>query len=95
MFVCVLSVRLHIFDARSLKEKRSVVKSLLEKTRNRFGLAIAEVGDHDLWQSTRLGIAMVAASKPILEKEMEKVLSFLEQGGEVELVEANHEIWAF
>ncbi|MCR4443208.1 MAG: DUF503 domain-containing protein [Peptococcaceae bacterium] len=95
MFVCVLSVRLHIFGARSLKEKRSIIKSLLEKTRNRFGLAIAEVGDQDLWQSSRLGIAMVAGSRMLLEREMEKVLSFLEQGGEVELVEANHEIWGF
>ena len=95
MFVCLVKVRFFFNAGHSLKEKRSVVKSLLEKTRCRFGLSIAEVGDHDLWQSSQVGFALIGNDKGLLEREMEKVLDFMEQGGEMEIVEVNHEIWGF
>lgn len=95
MFVCVVGVRLYLGGAHSLKEKRSVVKSLLEKTRHKFALSMAEVGDHDLWQSSRIGFALVGNDKGFLEREMEKILDFLEQGGEAEIAAVKHEIWSF
>lgn len=95
MFVCLVRVRLFMGAVHSLKEKRSIVKSLMEKTRHKFPLSIAEVGDHDLWQSCLVGFALVGNNQGLLEREMEKVLDYMEQTGEAEVVEFNHEIVSY
>lgn len=95
MYICVIKIRLHLFTAQSLKDKRSVIKSLIRKVQNKFSLSIAEVGDHELWQSSLIGVALVANNKRILEREMEKALAFIEQGTEFEIIEVRHEIWSF
>lgn len=95
MFVCVLKIRLHLYNAQSLKDKRSVVKSLLRKTQDKFGVSIAEVGDNELWQSALIGLAIAGSSQRLLEREKEKVLHFMEQDPEFEIVEIHHEIWSF
>ena len=61
MFVLALEVELHIVDAHSLKDKRQVVKSLVETVRRRFGISAAEVGRQDSWQRATLGFVVVAS----------------------------------
>jgi uncharacterized protein len=63
MFVLAVQIDLHVPTARSLKEKRMVVKSILDGCRHRFRVAAAEVGFHDQWQRAELGFAMVASSE--------------------------------
>ena len=46
----VLTLELHIEAAHSLKEKRHVVKSLKERLRGRFNVAVSEIDYHDVWQ---------------------------------------------
>ncbi|HZU72122.1 MAG TPA: DUF503 domain-containing protein [Acidimicrobiales bacterium] len=54
-------------DSHSLKEKRAVLKPILEGTRRRFAVASAEVGHQDSWQRARLGIAAVAGTPSQVE----------------------------
>lgn len=61
MFVGIARAELHLPAARSLKDKRQVVRSLKDRLRDRALAAVAEVDYHDLWQRTALGIAVVAA----------------------------------
>ena len=63
MYVLALQVDLHVPTARSLKEKRMVVKSILDGSRQRFRVAAAEVGFQEQWQRAELGFAMVASSE--------------------------------
>ena len=62
MFVLAMEVDIRIVDAHSLKDKRQVVKSIVETARRRFGISAAEVGSQDAWQRARLGFAVVASS---------------------------------
>ena len=62
MNVLALDVELYLPACRSLKEKRAVVKPIVEGARRRFAVAAAEVGGHDHWKSARLGFAAVASS---------------------------------
>jgi uncharacterized protein len=62
VFVCALDVELHLPNAQSLKAKRSVIKHVVESSRQRFGVAAAEVDHHELWQRSQLGFAAVGAS---------------------------------
>lgn len=58
-WIGILSAELHFPAAHSLKEKRMSVRSAKEQLRNRFGAAVAEVDHHDVWQRTRLTVAVV------------------------------------
>ncbi len=77
MHVGYLHVSLHVPEARSLKEKRQVVKSILVRTRNQFGVAAAEVEDQDLHRKAVLGFASVSGSMSHAEEIVRKVLEAL------------------
>ena len=62
MYVLAMEVDMRVVDAHSLKEKRRVVKSVVEGARHRFGISAAEVGAQDSWQRARLGFAVVTSS---------------------------------
>jgi len=64
MFIGVLTLELHIHQADSLKEKRTVVNSMLDKIRARFNVSAAQIDNHDLWQRATLGIAVISNDKP-------------------------------
>ena len=59
MIVGLLTLDLHIPAANSLKSKRMVIKSLIEKIKNRFNVSVAEVDAQNLWQRSVIGIAYV------------------------------------
>ena len=65
MFVGVLRFSLDIVGARSLKDKRSVVKSLKERVQARLKVSIAEVGSLDHPRHATLGVAVVSSSSTI------------------------------
>ena len=52
-YVGILSVELHFPEAGSLKDKRKYVKSAKAQLQNRFGVSVAEVDHHELWQRAR------------------------------------------
>jgi len=60
MVVGVIDWELEVIGCQSLKEKRSVVRSLRERLRNRFHLSVAETGHNDLWQRARLAACIVS-----------------------------------
>jgi uncharacterized protein YlxP (DUF503 family) len=60
MHVAVVRVEFHIPQSRSLKEKRAVVRPIVEGLRHRFLLSVAEVGYQDKWQRAALGLAVVS-----------------------------------
>lgn len=59
-WVGILSVELHFPESGSLKGKRKFVKSAKANLQNRFGAAVSEVDHHELWQRSRLTLAVVA-----------------------------------
>lgn len=63
MVVAVCIFELHIPGARDLKQKRKIVKSLVDRIFGRFRVSIAETGHHDLHQRAELGLAAVAQSE--------------------------------
>ena len=78
MIVAVALYELHIEYAASLKDKRSVVKSLRDKLRHRFEISAAEVGLQDVLQRGQIGISFVTSSRPTAQSLMDKVQDFVE-----------------
>ena len=60
MVVGVLRLTLYIHGAASLKDKRQVLRKVIERLRSRFNVSVAEVGDNDVWQRAVVGVSAVA-----------------------------------
>ncbi|MCU9612063.1 DUF503 family protein [Caldibacillus lycopersici] len=73
-----------IYDAHSLKQKRSVLKRIITRIQQRFNLAIAEIDHQDVWQRTKLAIVTVSSSKIIAEKELQQAFELIDSFPEIE-----------
>ncbi len=73
MFVGVLRLTVHIPHARSLKEKRSVVRRFRDRVRARFDVSIAEVDAQDLHQKAVFGVAVVSGDASKCDSVLEQV----------------------
>lgn len=94
MVVGVLKITLAIDAAGSLKDKRRVVKSLIERARHRFNVAIAEVGDNDVHQRAIIGVAAVANDGPFVNSVLDKVLDAIHEDavGRAEVIASDLEM---
>ena len=93
MHVAVARVSLHLAGNRDLKGKRRIVKSLCARVRNRFEVAVAEVGDNDLVQAAAIGIAAVSNSQRHAGQAVDAALAHIEgQAGEYEVVDVETEV---
>lgn len=90
MVVGSLEVRLRIREARSLKDKRQVVKSILDRLRNSFNVSAAEIDALDKHQLAVLGFAMVSNEAYHVRTELEKIVEVLRRHPVAEFI--SHEI---
>jgi uncharacterized protein YlxP (DUF503 family) len=92
MFIGVLTLELHLHDAGSLKEKRMVVNSILDRIRARFNVSAAQIDDHDLWQSATLGIAVVSNDAQVANRVLNHVRDVAESENRCDVVSCQIEI---
>ncbi len=78
MTIGVSSFELHLHSSRSLKDKRRVVKSLVDRIHQRFRVSIAETDFHDLHQRAEISMAVVTNGESEMEMLMEEVRSLVE-----------------
>ncbi len=86
MVVAISVFELHLPGSRSLKEKRRVVKSLIERIHRRHRVSVAETDYHDLRQRAEIGIAAVSASRHRLQGQMDAIRRLIDEQQEAELL---------
>ena len=83
---------LNIPSARSLKDKRRVVKSLITRIKNKFNASIAEVGENDKWQIVKLGAAVVSNRSDHANSQLSSIVGMVEREAEIIIVDYEIEI---
>lgn len=78
MIVASCRVRLHLPEARSLKDKRQVVRSLLARLRERHNVSALELEDRDRWQLADLGLALVERDAADAEARVQRLREDIE-----------------
>ena len=73
--IAFLTLELRIEAAQSLKDKRQVVRSLKDRLRAHFNVAVAELDHQDAWQQATLGVVSISNSQPLLESVFQHVLA--------------------
>jgi uncharacterized protein YlxP (DUF503 family) len=74
MPIGLLTLEIHIPDARSLKDKRQVLRSLKDRLRGHFNVAVAELEHQDLWQRSVVGVVTISNDERHLEESMQAVV---------------------
>ena len=92
MIIGICTCEIYIFNANSLKSKRSVVKSIIEKSKNRFNISIAEVGENDKWQKSIIVFSTISNDQRLVEETIEKVINFFDSYSEIEIINIKREI---
>jgi uncharacterized protein YlxP (DUF503 family) len=92
MIVGLLTLDLHIPEANSLKSKRLVIKSLIDRVKNKFNVSISEVDAQNLWQRSVIGIAYVANETKIINQVFEKIRTLVLNTHSVEMINSTMEM---
>ncbi len=77
MIIGTLEVRLHLHDARSLKDKRRVLRSLKDRLRQKFNISVAEVDAQDIIKSATLAVVQVGNDSRYINGTLDKVVKAL------------------
>jgi uncharacterized protein YlxP (DUF503 family) len=92
MTVGIARVTFRLHGNQSLKEKRKVVKSIVDKSRHRFNVSVAEVADQDRHQRAVIGVAVIGSDGRVLNAVLDHILAFMESMGVADLVEREIEL---
>ena len=87
MYTLSSKLTFHIPHATSLKDKRKICRSLIDKTRQRFNVAIAEVATQDIHRTLTVGIAVVSGSASHAQNSLDEIIRYMEEHAGAELVE--------
>lgn len=79
MIIGIAKINLFAGWVHSLKEKRMVVKSIIDKVKHKFNVSIAEIENQDLHQSIVIGIACVSTDKRHADSSIQNVINFIEE----------------
>jgi uncharacterized protein YlxP (DUF503 family) len=78
-------------DAQSLKDKRSVILSILRRATNNHNLSASETGYQDKWQRTKLAFVSVGTAKSSVERELNRALSYIDRRTDIERTNTHYE----
>ena len=85
--VVAVEISIRIPASRSLKDRRHVVRALLDGARHRFGVSTAEVAGQDTWQLATLGFALVASDAGVARETVDALDRFVWSHPEVEVLD--------
>lgn len=87
MFTSSAKLTFFIAYSNSLKDKRQVRRSLIEKTRHKFNVSIAEIDTQDVLQTLTIGLAVVSGDAGFREESLQEIIRFMESHTDAELVQ--------
>jgi len=85
MYTVSAKLTLYIPHAASLKDKRQVCRSLIDKARHKFNASIAEVDTQDAHQTLAIGIAVVSGDNGHAQQSLDEIIRYMEEHTEAEL----------
>jgi len=87
----IITFRLH--DCRSLKSKRTIIKSVIGRLRNNFNASVAEVGSNDIYDEAIIGFAVVGNDRITTNSKIDKIFNLADELGLAEIINTEMEIF--
>lgn len=86
----IITFRLH--GCHSLKGKRKIVKSIIQRLRNNFNVSVAEVGSNDIHQRAVIGFALVGNDRTVINSKIDKIFNLADEFNQAEVIHSEMEI---
>ena len=91
MHTLLITFELQIPHARSLKQKRGQLRSLIERIRNRFNASVAEIDALDNWQHAVVAACMISNDRSYLDKQYSLLETLILEQTEIVLLNMNRQ----
>jgi len=95
MFVGIGTLELRLYEINSLKEKSSVIRRILRRTRDRFRISIQEVELLTEFEQAVLGFASVGSHQAAVDKMMNNIIEFIEELRMADVLSADFTVEGF
>ena len=92
MVIGILELEIKLFFSDSLKNKRRIIKSLIDCIRNNFNVSVSEIRHQDLWQRAGLGIALLTTEGKFAQSILSKIVDFIKKDKKISLIDSRMEI---
>ncbi len=92
MIIGICRIEIFLPNLQSLKEKRRVLKRLIQKLRQKYNISIAEIENQDKWQRTTLAVVCVSTSSRFVNKVIDQILNEVEKFNEGHIIKCEKEI---
>jgi uncharacterized protein YlxP (DUF503 family) len=86
-----MKIQISMNGIASLKEKRSIVKSLISRIRNKFNVSIAEIDHNDNKQTAVLGISVISNDGRFINEQLDTIINFMQRDGRFYLGQVERE----
>lgn len=87
MHAAVGTIELFLPGSNSLKDKRQIVQSIVQRIRSRVNVSVAETEFQNTWQRAGIGVAMVSNDKKLLDRQVEVIRRIVDDCAEAEMLE--------
>ncbi|HPY78145.1 MAG TPA: DUF503 domain-containing protein [Anaerohalosphaeraceae bacterium] len=94
MIIGTLTVPVHLHGLGSIKDKRKIVKSLIERLKSRFNASVSEIEALDNKRLAVIGIAVVSNEGRFVEEQMDTIVQFIQQDGRFFTGQIHRELFA-
>ena len=99
MVIGILTVPIHLHGLGSIKDKRKIVKSIIERLRSRFNASVSETDAQDNKRLAIIAVALVSNEGRFVEEQLDTIVHFIQQDGRFftgqiqrEIFSANHDL---
>lgn len=92
MTIGLLQIDVRIPGARSLKDKRRVIKSLKDRLRNRYNCSVAETDWKDQWARARISVCVVGDDARFVNSQLTEIVNFASTKTAAELIDYSIEM---
>jgi uncharacterized protein len=91
MKLVLMKVTLRASWVHSLKEKRMIVNSIVQKLKNKFNISVAEIDEQDIHKTIVIGIAGICGTSSQIDSTMENIITFIECNTDAEIIDIQKE----
>ena len=88
MYVVSAKLTFYIAHSNSLKDKRQICRSLIDGTRQKFNVSIAEVDTQELHQVLTIGIAVISGDAGHARESIDEIIRFMDEHADAEMTGA-------
>ncbi len=88
-------LKFRIYECRSLKEKRKIIKPIIAKIRNKFNVSVSETGGYDSYKISEVGISVTGNDRRVVNSVLDKIIQSVEYMELTDLIDTDFEIINF